>query len=86
MVSRTASSEPDWIEHLYVDATHTGRGLGAQLVDLAKAELGGQVQLWTFQSNAGARRFYERHGFVVVEMTDGNTEERQPDMRYLYTP
>jgi GNAT superfamily N-acetyltransferase len=79
-------SRPDWIEHLYIDAAHTGRGLGSRLVDLAKAELGGRVQLWTFQSNTGARRFYERHGFVAVETTDGNNEEGEPDVRYVYTP
>lgn len=78
---------PDWIEHLYITAAHTGRGLGSRLVALAKAELGGQVQLWTFQSNTGARRFYERHGFAAVEFTDGaGNEERAPDVRYLFTP
>jgi GNAT superfamily N-acetyltransferase len=79
-------SEPDWLEHLYVDETHTGRGLGSRLVALAKAELGGPVQLWTFQSNTGARRFYERHGFVAVEETDGDNEEGEPDVRYLFSP
>jgi GNAT superfamily N-acetyltransferase len=77
---------PDWIEHLYIDAAHTGRGLGSRLLDLAKSELGGPVQLWTFQSNTGACRFYERHGFHAVETTDGNNEEQQPDVRYLFTP
>lgn len=77
---------PDWLEHLYLDAAATGAGLGSRLVDLAKAELGGQVQLWTFTSNIGAQRFYERHGFVAVERTDGDNEEGQPDIRYVYTP
>ncbi len=77
---------PDWLEHLYIDLSHTGRGLGSRLVDIAKRELGGPVQLWTFQSNQGARRFYERHGFVPVASTDGDNEEGQPDVRYLYTP
>jgi len=41
------------------------------------------LQLWTFQANREARRFYERHGFTAVEETDGTTnEERLPDMRY----
>ena len=30
------------------------------------------LQLWAFQSNERARRFYERHGFVAVELTDGS--------------
>ena len=49
-------SRPDWLEHLYIDESHTGQGLGGRLVDLAKQELGGAVQLWTFQSNQGARQ------------------------------
>jgi hypothetical protein len=33
--------------------------------------------------NAGARRFYEREGFVAVDSTDGHgNEERAPDVRY----
>ena len=39
--------------------------------------------VYTFQANAGARRFYERHGFVPVEFTDGQAnEERCPDVLY----
>ena len=41
------------------------------------------VNLWTFQRNTGARRFYERNGFIAVELTDGaSNEEREPDVRY----
>ncbi|MDP9464580.1 MAG: GNAT family N-acetyltransferase, partial [Actinomycetota bacterium] len=41
------------------------------------------LQLWTFESNDRARRFYERHGFTAVEFTDGaGNEERWPDVRY----
>ena len=45
-----------------------------------------RLQLWTFQRNAQARRFYEARGFVVVEQTDGaGNEEKEPDARYLWT-
>ncbi len=45
------------------------------------------LELWTFQVNARARRFYERHGFVEVDRTDGgHNEERQPDVRYAWRP
>ena len=41
------------------------------------------VNLWTFQRNTGARRFYERNGFIAVDLTDGaSNEEREPDVRY----
>lgn len=74
-----------WIEQLYVAPGHTGHGIGSRLVELAKERQPGGLQLWTFQVNAGARRFYERHGFRVVEMTDGSAnEERQPDVRYAW--
>ena len=44
------------------------------------------MQLWAFQSNTGALRFYERHGFVAVEETDGDNEEGAPDLRMRWTP
>ena len=86
LVGMLVLARPDWIEQLYVESTATGRGLGARLVERAKSELGGRVQLWTFQTNTGAARFYERHGFEAVEETDGDNEEGEPDVRYLFTP
>jgi hypothetical protein len=29
------------------------------------------LNLWTFQRNAIARRFYEKHGFLLIRETDG---------------
>jgi ribosomal protein S18 acetylase RimI-like enzyme len=85
IVALMALRQPDWLEHLYIDAGATGRGLGARMLDVARSELGGdQIQLWTFQSNVGARRFYERHGFVAVQTTDGDNEEKAPDVRYVW--
>ncbi|HUQ39494.1 MAG TPA: GNAT family N-acetyltransferase, partial [Acidimicrobiales bacterium] len=73
----------DWIDQLYIDFPWTGQGIGGRLVDVAKERRPAGLQLWTFQSNAGAQHFYERHGFVAVERTDGAAnEERQPDVRY----
>lgn len=86
LVGFMALGRPDWIEQLYVRADAGGQGLGGRLVDLAKRELGGPVQLWTFQSNTGARRFYARHGFAEVEQTDGDNEEGAPDVRLLFRP
>ena len=43
--------------------------------------------LWTFQQNAGARRFYERHGLAAIEFTEGEgNEEKTPDVRYEWKP
>jgi len=75
-----------WVEQLYVRRPWTGRGIGSRLMALAKERRPGGLELWTFQVNAGARRFYERHGFRAVELTDGSgNEERQPDVRYAWT-
>jgi GNAT superfamily N-acetyltransferase len=74
-----------WLEQLYVAPGHTGGGIGSRLIVLAKERQPAGLQLWTFQVNTGARRFYERHGFRAVEITDGaGNEERQPDVRYAW--
>ena len=86
LVGFVALGAPDWIEQIYVRGDAAGQGLGGRFLDLAKRELGGQVQLWTFQDNTRARRFYARHGFVEVAWTDGDNEEGAPDVRLLYTP
>ena len=78
---------PGWIEQLYVAPERLGAGIGGRLVDLAKTRSPDGLTLWTFQVNTRARRFYERHGFVAVELTDGRgNEERQPDVRYEWRP
>ena len=75
----------DWIEQLYVLPEALGRGVGTELLDVAK-RASERLQLWTFQRNAQARRFYEARGFVLVEQTDGTgNEEKEPDARYLWT-
>jgi GNAT superfamily N-acetyltransferase len=74
-----------WVEQLYVEPTMTGRGIGAGLLDLAKRERRTGLRLWTFASNTGAQRFYERHGFVETRRTDGrDNEEGAPDILYFW--
>jgi GNAT superfamily N-acetyltransferase len=73
------------IEQLYMSPGRTGRGVGSSLLRHAQASRPAGLELWTFQVNSGARRFYERHGFRAVEVTDGaGNEERQPDVRYVW--
>jgi GNAT superfamily N-acetyltransferase len=79
--------EGEWLEQLYVEPTLTGRGIGARLLSLAKRERPEGLKLWTFASNTGAQRFYERHGFVEARRTDGrDNEERAPDILYEWRP
>jgi GNAT superfamily N-acetyltransferase len=79
---------PGWLEQLYVAPDRLGEGIGRGLLDLAKGRAGDEgLQLWTFQVNERAQRFYERNGFQAVERTDGSAnEEREPDVRYLWRP
>lgn len=86
LVGFLALREPDELAHLYIAAPHTGQGLGGRFLDLARARLPQGLQLWAFQSNTGAVRFYERHGFVPVEWTEGDNEEGEPDVRMVWTP
>jgi 6-phosphogluconolactonase len=78
---------PDMLDHLYLRPDRTGRGIGSRFVGLAKSLRPAGLELYTFQVNSGARRFYERHGFRVVD-TDpgGRNEEGQPDVRYRWLP
>jgi GNAT superfamily N-acetyltransferase len=78
---------PGEIEQLYLDPDWRGRGLGDRLIAVAKELFPSGLALWTFQVNHAAGRFYERHGFVAVECTDGQgNEEREPDVRYVWQP
>lgn len=76
-----------WLDHLYVRPGHTQRGVGGALLDLAKALRPGGFGLWAFASNAPAQTFYEHHGMVEVERTDGSGhQERRPEIRYAWQP
>jgi GNAT superfamily N-acetyltransferase len=75
-----------WIDQLYVDPTMTGHGIGSELVALAQRARPHGLRLWTFASNVGAQRFYERHAFVATDRTDGRAnEEGAPDILYVWS-
>jgi GNAT superfamily N-acetyltransferase len=72
----------DWISHLYILPEFHRMGIGTTLVSFA-TEKYSHLQLWTFQRNAQARRFYEKHGFISTTFTNGESnEEKEPDMMY----
>ena len=75
---------PGWLDQLYVAPDRLGEGLGRQLMALAKSRQPEGLQLWTFQVNGRARRFYQSHGFVAVEETADRNQERQPDVLYRW--
>jgi ribosomal protein S18 acetylase RimI-like enzyme len=75
------------LEHLYVHPEHHGQAIGSRFVQLAKERRPDGLGLYTFQVNGRARRFYERRGFVVEHLGNGEgNEERQPDVRYVWRP
>ncbi|MBZ4318236.1 GNAT family N-acetyltransferase [Streptomyces sp. SCA2-4] len=75
----------DELDQLYLAPPWQRRGLGGRFVALAKERRPEGLSLWTFEVNTPARAFYERHGFVAAERTDGTgNEEREPDVRYVW--
>ena len=79
--------EGELLDHLYVHPGAQGQGTGATLLDVAKTRRPRGFHLWVFQKNEGARRFYERHGLSLVELTDGQGNmEGEPDARYEWVP
>lgn len=76
---------PGWIDHLYVDPPFHKLGIGGELVKFAQNEQD-ELRLYTFQANLNARRLYEKHGFVIEELTDGQrNEEKMPDVTYFWS-
>lgn len=70
-------TEDGFVTSLFVSARD--QGIGKALLDRAKQVLN-ELQLWTFQANTGAIRFYHREGFVEIDRTDGDNEEFLPDV------
>lgn len=75
------------LSHLYVEPEAHRRGIGGALLDRAKARRPDGLELWVFQQNENARRFYGRRGFVPVRETDGSgNEEGAPDALLAWRP
>ena len=78
---------PDQLLQIHVDPGEQNKGIGGRLLDRAKERRPGGFSLWVFQKNEGARRFYERHGLELVQLTDGQgNEEKEPDAQYEWRP
>jgi GNAT superfamily N-acetyltransferase len=77
----------DELSHLFVHPDAIGMGIGHALFEHVKTCRPGGFDFWVFQQNNRARRFYEAHGAVAVEFTDGSgNEEKTPDVRYEWRP
>ncbi len=74
-----------WLEHLYVHPSRFNTGTGAKLFAQMTSQHPQGFQLWVFQKNAGARRFYESHGCALEKLTDGaDNVEKAPDALYVW--
>ncbi len=82
-----AALSQDELANLYLHPSAQGRGLGSELLEVAKRRRPRGFTFWVFQRNDGARRFYERHGCRLVRLTDGRDNmEREPDALYEWRP
>src|SRR5262245_39629194 len=69
----------------YTRPDRIGRGAGSLLLEAAKNSGVEALELWCFQANDRARRFYEARGFRAIGFTDGaDNEEKTPDVRYRW--
>ena len=73
------------VRMLYAHPDVIGAGAGSLLIEGAKRSGKAALELWCFQANTLARRFYEQHGFKAIRFTDGHdNEEKMPDVRYRW--
>lgn len=83
VLSTSITDGVGWVDQLYLSPGYTGQGLGSSLLRHAHSLLPRPIRLYTFQANAGARRFYERHGYQPIAFTSGSeNEEHCPDVLY----
>mmetsp|Transcript_335 Transcript_335/g.959 ORF Transcript_335/g.959 Transcript_335/m.959 type:complete len:127 (+) Transcript_335:1512-1892(+) len=83
-VTGFVARDEGFIHALYISAAARGRGLGSALLRAAQAEVQA-LELWTFQANEAAQRFYAAHGFAPVGTSDGaRNDEGLPDIRMAW--
>jgi len=73
--------------YFYVDPDWHDLGVGSALFAAAQEARPNGFRFWVFQQNERARRFYEKRGCTVLDLTDGSgNEERTPDALYEWRP
>jgi putative acetyltransferase len=73
------------INHLYLLPEYVHKGIGTRLLNIAKSRKS-KLRLWTFQRNDIAKWFYTKHGFTIVQETDGSgNEEKEPDVLFEWS-
>jgi len=81
-----AALDGDELHDLYVAPGSQGRGVGSALFARVQEARPDGFRLWVFRDNTRARSFYEARGCRVIDATDGDNEEGQPDVLYEWRP
>ncbi|MFF1686504.1 MULTISPECIES: GNAT family N-acetyltransferase [unclassified Streptomyces] len=77
----------DVLEHLYPRPDVRRQGIGTLLLDEVRRHSPEGVSLRFFQQNTDARAFYKRHGFTLLDTSDGDRNmENLPAMTLRWTP
>jgi len=77
-----------WIMHLYIDPSFQNQGFGKLLLDKLKTLSPSELNLWVFEANTQAIKFYEREGFTLIEKRNkeqSTNEEHLPDRQYRWS-
>ena len=69
-----------WVDHLYLDVGASGRGIGSALLNKALADQP-RLQLWAFQKNVRAIRFYRRNDHMVKGRSEGRGHQADQAIR-----
>jgi ribosomal protein S18 acetylase RimI-like enzyme len=82
------SVDAGFVHALYVAQGARGQGVGGRLLDHAKIRAA-RLELYTFQANTAAQRFYARAGFREAGRGDGCglgsiNDEGLPDVRLIW--
>jgi putative acetyltransferase len=73
-----------WVRTIAVFPEHQRKGIGSALLQEARALCPRELRLFTFQRNAAARAFYDKHGFEVVALGVSPAPELEPDVEYRW--
>jgi ribosomal protein S18 acetylase RimI-like enzyme len=76
----------DYIDQLFVAVGLQRQGVGTALLQKAREHSPQRLRLHTFQKNAPARAFYEKHGFKAVRFGYSAAPENEPDVEYQWHP
>ena len=72
----------DYIAGIFVKAEEQSKGIGSELLHIAMA-LKDQLYLNVYRKNAGAMKFYQRCGFIIVSQEiDEDTSEEEYTMEW----